>query len=74
MNVYFAQLLLILTEIWWLKNKVSKSKKLYRLFLLDCMCGLTATSMANTRQAATLKVCYDQWAPMTRGVIKVFNP
>jgi polar amino acid transport system substrate-binding protein len=48
-----------------LNDIVLKSKKLYRLFLLVCMCGLTATSMANTSQAATLKVCYDQWAPTT---------
>lgn len=29
------------------------------------MCSLTVTSMGNMSRAATLKVCYDQWAPMT---------
>ncbi len=36
---------------------------MYRLFVL--MLLLTATTVANISQAATLKVCYDQWAPMT---------
>lgn len=40
-----------------------KDKKLYRLFFLTAL--LTGTSLTNTSQAETLRVCYDQWAPMT---------
>jgi polar amino acid transport system substrate-binding protein len=42
---------------------VSKGKKMLRLLFL--MLFLTATSIANIGYATTLKVCYDQWAPMT---------
>jgi len=46
-----------------LKNKSPKSKKIYRLFFLALF--FTGASIANVSHAATLKVCYDQWAPMT---------
>lgn len=42
---------------------MSRNKKLYRLFVL--MITLTGTSVANTNPIKTLKVCYDQWIPMT---------
>ena len=38
-------------------------KKLYRLFFLTAL--LTGSILTNTSQAETLRVCYDQWAPMT---------
>jgi len=42
---------------------VLKSEKLHRsLFLVFLLVGI---SVANTSQAETLKVCYDNWAPMT---------
>jgi polar amino acid transport system substrate-binding protein len=46
-----------------LQGKPSKGTKMIRLlFLTLCLAG---TSMASISHAATLKVCYDQWAPMT---------
>tara|TARA_R110002167_G_scaffold65507_7_gene185449 strand:- start:285 stop:1100 length:816 start_codon:yes stop_codon:yes gene_type:complete len=42
---------------------MSKDKKIYRLLIL--MLFLTGTSIAGSNHGATLKVCYDQWAPMT---------
>tara|TARA_R110001599_G_scaffold46871_1_gene136812 strand:+ start:8811 stop:9626 length:816 start_codon:yes stop_codon:yes gene_type:complete len=42
---------------------MSKDRKLHRLFFLAAL--FTATSLTNTSQAETLRVCYDQWAPMT---------
>lgn len=42
---------------------MSKNKKIYRLLLLALF--LTGTSVASISHAETLKVCYDQWAPMT---------
>jgi polar amino acid transport system substrate-binding protein len=42
---------------------VLSSKKMHRLWFF--MLLLTGTSMANMSHAATLNVCYDQWAPMT---------
>jgi polar amino acid transport system substrate-binding protein len=33
--------------------------------LLFLILFLTATSMSNMSRAETLKVCYDQWEPMT---------
>ena len=46
-----------------LKSKKPTSKKM--LGVLSLMFILAATGMANMAQAKTLKVCYDQWAPMT---------
>ncbi len=40
-----------------------KSKKLYRIFLI--MLFLAGISVAKISHAETLKICYDQWAPMT---------
>lgn len=40
-----------------------KSKQIYRLLFLVFL--FTGTGMAGTAQAETLKVCYDQWPPMT---------
>ena len=42
---------------------MSKDKIIFRLFFLAVL--LTGTSLTNTSQAETLRVCYDQWAPMT---------
>jgi len=42
---------------------VLKIKMMYRL--LSVVLFLTATSMASVSHAEALKVCYDQWAPMT---------
>lgn len=42
---------------------MSKDKIIFRLFFLTAL--LTGTSLTNTSQAETLRVCYDQWAPMT---------
>ncbi len=42
---------------------VSKDETMYRLLLI--MIFMTGTFMANVSHAETLKVCYDQWAPMT---------
>ncbi|SIS80734.1 substrate-binding periplasmic protein [Neptunomonas antarctica] len=45
------------------KNKKSKGDQMVRLLFL--MVFLTGTSIAGMSHATTLKVCYDQWAPMT---------
>lgn len=42
---------------------MSKGKKLHKPFFI--MLFLVAGSMINISHAKTLKVCYDQWAPMT---------
>jgi polar amino acid transport system substrate-binding protein len=46
-----------------LKFNMWKPKNMYGLFSLVLV--LTATTVASMCHAATLKVCYDQWAPMT---------
>lgn len=45
------------------KNKKPESKTIYRL--LSPMFILIGISLSNTSRAETLKVCYDEWAPMT---------
>jgi polar amino acid transport system substrate-binding protein len=42
---------------------VSKNKKMYNLLFLNFL--LVGSSLFNISHAATLKVCYDQWPPMT---------
>jgi len=46
-----------------LKNSILKPKHI--VYLLSFMLFLPAVSLAQTRETKTLKVCYDQWAPMT---------
>ncbi|MEP7705403.1 transporter substrate-binding domain-containing protein [Paraglaciecola sp. 25GB23A] len=46
-----------------LKNSILKPKHI--VYLLSFMLFLPAVSLAQTRETETLKVCYDQWAPMT---------
>lgn len=46
-----------------LKNSILKPKHI--VYLLSFMLFLPADSLAQTRETETLKVCYDQWAPMT---------
>tara|TARA_R110002153_G_scaffold19990_6_gene68083 strand:+ start:3153 stop:3983 length:831 start_codon:yes stop_codon:yes gene_type:complete len=46
-----------------LKNSIFKPKNI--VYLLSFMLFLPAVSLAQTRETETLKVCYDQWAPMT---------
>lgn len=42
---------------------VLKDKQTFRVILMMPLC--VGTAIANLSYAATLKVCYDQWAPMT---------
>ena len=42
---------------------VSKNKYFYRLFFILSI--LAVTTLANISHAETLKICYDQWVPMT---------